>query len=177
MLFIAIKGIIIRMRKCLNCQGNIPNKIKHNGKTINTQRRKYCTTCSPIGSHNTSKIHLPKTLSKTSAKNYQFMNQEEKKAFNKKHYKESCKKRRDERKKDLVEIFGGKCTICGYDENIHNLHFHHLDPALKEFEVNTKNLSSKTWEKVLIEAKKCVLVCSHCHTNIHYPQGKNWKNK
>jgi hypothetical protein len=102
---------------------------------------------------------------------------EQKKTFNKNHYKTSCKKRRDERKRKLVEEFGGKCSICGYDDNLHNLQFHHIDPDLEEFEVNTKNLSSKTWSKVLEEAKKCKLVCSHCHTDIHCPQGKNWKNK
>lgn len=161
------------MRECLNCGKNIPNRIKFNNKIINAQRRKYCTTCSPVGSHNTSKIHMEKKAAIT----YQTMTLEQKKTFNKNHYKTSCKKRRDERKRKLVEEFGGKCSICGYDDNLHNLQFHHIDPDLKEFEVNTKNLSSKTWSKVLEEAKKCKLVCSHCHTDIHCPQGKNWKSK
>jgi|688.fasta_scaffold964711_1 hypothetical protein len=165
------------MRKCLKCGEQIPNSIKIGEKYHNLQRRKYCLKCSPFNRHNTKKIHKEQKLSPYSAKNYQRLDAEGKKIFNKYSYQQSCKKRRDKRKKDLVLIFGGKCIKCGYDKNLHNLCFHHRDPTTKLFEVNVQKLASKKWEVLLEEAKKCDLLCFHCHNDLHYPNGLNWKDE
>lgn len=45
-----------------------------------------------------------------------------------------------------------------------SLHFHHVDPASKSF--NMTMASGKSEAAYLAEAKKCVLVCANCHGEI-----------
>lgn len=54
---------------------------------------------------------------------------------------------------------------CGYDKYHGSLHFHHVDPSLKD--PNWKNLKNKQLEVVLEEIVKCILVCANCHGEIH----------
>lgn len=72
---------------------------------------------------------------------------------------------RQRTKQRLVEIFGGKCQLCGYNKSIAALDFHHLDPSKKDFAIG--NTPIHNWEKVLEESKKCILVCANCHREIH----------
>lgn len=73
---------------------------------------------------------------------------------------------RNERVKiQAVKCKGGKCLVCGYDKCIKALHFHHIDPATKEFSIS--NTYSFSEEKINHELSKCVLVCNRCHTEIH----------
>ena len=72
-------------------------------------------------------------------------------------------------KKRAVDIMGGKCSICGYAQNIASLEFHHTDPSKKDH--TPKNLfRDKDFDKTMLEIKKCVLVCKNCHTDIHHPE-------
>lgn len=71
------------------------------------------------------------------------------------------------RKLELIEVKGGKCGICGYDKNIAALEFHHLDPSVKSFQLDSRHLSNTSPKKLLEEADKCILVCSNCHREIH----------
>lgn len=64
----------------------------------------------------------------------------------------------------MVNYFGGKCTICGYNKYIGALEFHHLDSTEKDFRISGSGLSFK---KILVEAEKCILVCSNCHKELH----------
>lgn len=75
-------------------------------------------------------------------------------------------KRRLRLKKTLVGIKGGKCQICGYSKCLVALDFHHIDESSKSFELSQRDLM-RNWQKILEEAKKCVLVCSNCHREIH----------
>jgi cytochrome c553 len=45
-----------------------------------------------------------------------------------------------------------------------NLHFHHVDPSAKSF--NMTMASGKSEAAYLAEARKCVLVCANCHGEI-----------
>ena len=74
-------------------------------------------------------------------------------------------KNRQVKKKKLVEEFGGKCKVCGYRKYAGALDFHHLNPKTKSFALSVKGLSY-SWESLLKEAEKCVLVCKNCHTEI-----------
>jgi len=74
-------------------------------------------------------------------------------------------KNRRIRKSRLVEHFGGKCELCGYDRCQEALEFHHIDPNEKEFAIAAKGLC-RSWKKALIEANKCILVCSNCHVEV-----------
>jgi len=72
---------------------------------------------------------------------------------------------RRKRKKDAVAYMGGACRICGYDACIGVLHFHHVDPQEKDFNISRKNYQG--WKKTREELKKCILVCANCHGEIH----------
>ncbi len=72
---------------------------------------------------------------------------------------------RQNKKKKLVEMFGGKCSLCGYKNYAGALDFHHIDPKQKSFALSVKGLSY-SWESLVEEAKKCLLVCKNCHTEI-----------
>lgn len=70
-------------------------------------------------------------------------------------------KRRDLLKR-LREELGGKCSRCGYEEDIRILQFHHHQKNKIDNVTNLQNL-----EKMEGEAKKCVLLCPNCHA-IHH---------
>lgn len=74
--------------------------------------------------------------------------------------------RSQNRKKQVVDYMGGKCSLCGYDACIRALEFHHLDPSKKSKEFDEK---FDTWniEKKKEELDKCILICSNCHREIH----------
>lgn len=74
--------------------------------------------------------------------------------------------RRLELRRKAVEILGGKCLLCGYNRCIDALCAHHLNPDEKVFGLSYKGMC-RSWEKVLEELKKCVLLCSNCHTEVH----------
>jgi hypothetical protein len=72
------------------------------------------------------------------------------------------------RKLAAVNLFGGKCTKCGYCKNLASLDFHHLDPNTKEYIWST--LSKRPWNEVISELKKCTLLCKNCHGELHNPE-------
>jgi 5-methylcytosine-specific restriction endonuclease McrA len=72
---------------------------------------------------------------------------------------------RRRKKQKLVNEFGGKCAVCGYKKYVGALDFHHINPKEKSFALSVKGLSY-SWDSLLLEAKKCVVVCKNCHTEI-----------
>lgn len=65
-------------------------------------------------------------------------------------------------KKDL------KCEICG-EERWWVLDFHHKDPQFKEGNVSTF-LQNCSKSKIIEEIKKCSVLCSNCHRDLHYKE-------
>jgi len=82
------------------------------------------------------------------------------------YLKRQVKARRKLLRKRLIEMFGGHCTLCGYNRYYGALHFHHKDPATKKFAINERELGKK-WEVLVEEALKCVLLCGNCHAEVH----------
>ncbi len=68
-------------------------------------------------------------------------------------------------KLQAIKMLGGKCSICGYNKCVDALEFHHRNPKEKEFKLGSGNTMS--WEEYKNELKKCILVCSNCHKEIH----------
>ena len=66
----------------------------------------------------------------------------------------------------LVELLGGKCRQCGYDRCPTALDFHHIDEQ-KENSISSL-LHRVSREKILKEAKKCILLCANCHRELHH---------
>jgi hypothetical protein len=90
------------------------------------------------------------------------------------YYKDSMKNGRTaqklrgyQKKKDLIKELGGKCQICGYNKNFTALDFHHKNPEEKDFVISGKHNNS--FEILLKEVRKCMLLCRNCHAEIHNP--------
>jgi predicted HNH restriction endonuclease len=80
---------------------------------------------------------------------------------------EAVKRWRVNSKKKIVAALGGKCRVCGYDKCHQALQVHHVDPSKKEFSFGAFRASPKSWEKAVVELKKCVLLCGNCHAEVH----------
>jgi hypothetical protein len=65
-----------------------------------------------------------------------------------------------------VAYKGGKCEQCGYDRCLDALEFHHKDPAQKDFSISAKGYT-RSWNKVVYELDKCVILCANCHRELH----------
>jgi hypothetical protein len=76
------------------------------------------------------------------------------------------------RKIELIKLKGSKCELCCYRKNFAALEFHHVIPETKLFQLDLRSLSNRKWEMVLEEAKKCRLLCSNCHAELHNPDCK-----
>lgn len=74
-----------------------------------------------------------------------------------------------ERKLVLVKMLGGECGACGYKKNLAALSFHHVNSEEKEHKLDMRHLSNRTWQAVLDEVSKCILLCANCHMEEHYP--------
>lgn len=70
-------------------------------------------------------------------------------------------------KKKIIESMGGCCQICGYNRCPSVLEFHHLNPAEKEFSLSGPRTSPKKLETIKEELRKCILLCSNCHKEVH----------
>jgi hypothetical protein len=78
------------------------------------------------------------------------------------------KERGLKRKLEFIEMKGGKCKLCGYNKCIASLTFHHIDPSTKEFLLDMRSLSNRTYNKCLVELDKCELLCFNCHMELHF---------
>lgn len=67
----------------------------------------------------------------------------------------------------MVAAMGGCCQGCGYNKCYNALEMHHLDPSGKDFSFGKVIASPRAWPVIVKELKKCVLVCSNCHREIH----------
>jgi hypothetical protein len=81
-------------------------------------------------------------------------------------YKEAKNIAVNNAKNRLRMYFGGKCEECGCDD-LSKLHFHHIDPIIKEFKVFEKALVDYMSPEIIEEAKKCQLLCIDCHARHH----------
>jgi hypothetical protein len=89
---------------------------------------------------------------------------------NNKHQNYVSQKRRGyDRKAELVAMKGGKCSICGYSKNSSALCFHHIDPKIKSFPIDIRRCSNSSWDNLIKEANKCMLLCLNCHAELHNP--------
>lgn len=64
----------------------------------------------------------------------------------------------------LKQSRGGKCERCGYDKCIQALEFHHIDPSQKDFTISNDHFKLK---EAVEESKKCIIICSNCHKELH----------
>ena len=65
----------------------------------------------------------------------------------------------------LIKAMGGHCVCCNYDACVRSLDMHHVNQIEKSFSFNKKVTTS--WANIVSEARKCVLLCSNCHAEVH----------
>jgi len=75
-----------------------------------------------------------------------------------------------QRKIEIVLNMGGRCSRCGYADNLSAFHFHHLDPSKKGFRLDLRAISNRKIDAVLREVDKCILLCANCHAEHHNPR-------
>jgi len=150
----------------VKCGKPVPKSVWIGGKKRNCQRRKYCLECSPFGEHNTSKLEEVRAEGQKKIKTCPVCGKEHcqtsRKCF-------ACyfQEKQARRQKLVEELVGGfECKICGYNKTKTNIHFHHVNPETKLFGLSTREMML-SWEKVKEEIKKCLIVCSNCHGEIH----------
>ena len=75
--------------------------------------------------------------------------------------------RRQLHKEKAIQLLGGKCVRCGYNKCNRALEFHHIDGQQKE-----RNISKLlySWTRLVKELKKCTLLCSNCHEEVHWEE-------
>jgi transposase len=78
---------------------------------------------------------------------------------------EAVVRRRRRVKEILVAEAGGCCRLCGYDRCPAALQFHHVDPKTKQFGVAKAGMG-RSLERLRVEVRKCVLLCSNCHAEV-----------
>jgi hypothetical protein len=81
---------------------------------------------------------------------------------------EGVKNWRRRTKARIVEAMGGCCVCCGYNECHEALDLHHINPEEKEMSFGKMRKNPKAWSKIVVELRKCVLVCCRCHAEIHH---------
>jgi len=74
-------------------------------------------------------------------------------------------KRRKRLKEEALKMLGGKCKICGYNKCRAAMEFHH-PKGTKEGGIHSF-LKNESRQKLLKEAKKCILLCANCHREVH----------
>jgi hypothetical protein len=151
---------------CAKCNSPFPKTMMIDGKKVFLHTRKFCLSCSPIGTRHLCGPSGPRNGNPT------------------KHICGICSKgyhgghliragichccamtkHRNKKKQQIVEYLGGKCAVCSYNKCVRALQCHHLDKSEKEFTVSRRTLS---WEKLVKELDKCILLCANCHSEYH----------
>lgn len=80
---------------------------------------------------------------------------------------EQMKKWRKRTTDAMEYIMGAECCVCGYNKTTWALHYHHIDPSKKVFNLSKVRSDSIPWEDIENELRKCVVLCANCHAEVH----------
>jgi len=80
---------------------------------------------------------------------------------------EKVKQWRENTKRKLVDCCGGKCNRCGYNRCLDCLDFHHINEKEKDFSIGKVMANPRSWDFIIKEVKKCILLCCLCHRELH----------
>lgn len=67
----------------------------------------------------------------------------------------------------LIAEKGGNCERCQRAFHPQVMVFHHRSAEDKQLPLNAAVLTDMSWNKILAEAKRCHLLCSNCHKEVH----------
>lgn len=80
---------------------------------------------------------------------------------------EKVQKWRSKVKEKAIKFLGGKCCKCGYDKCFDALDFHHMNSDNKTDTISNMLKNPRKINLIIEEVKKCVLLCSNCHRELH----------
>ena len=61
------------------------------------------------------------------------------------------------------------CSVCGYNKCPRALQFHHHNDD-KEGDIGRWVGNGRSYENILVEMEKCVILCSNCHAEHHFAE-------
>lgn len=85
---------------------------------------------------------------------------------NKQKFVDQTVERRREQKLRAINYLGGQCQKCKGVFPPFVYDFHHKDPTEKEGHIHI--MLKNTWDKLVIELDKCILLCANCHREVHH---------
>jgi hypothetical protein len=59
-----------------------------------------------------------------------------------------------------------KCSKCP-EAHSACLDFHHIDPTTKSFGLGQAIHKQVSWDKIINEIRKCIVLCANCHRKEH----------
>ncbi len=71
------------------------------------------------------------------------------------------------KREKVIERYGSACVICGFNDDIAALLFHHRDPSIKGDLEPNKLIMLKNFDEVFAELDQCDLLCANCHLIVH----------
>ena len=69
-------------------------------------------------------------------------------------------------KQILINTFGGKCQLCGYNKTNSALEFHHTNKDEKEFNISKYSGNNSITYDMAKELTRVVLLCANCHREV-----------
>lgn len=75
----------------------------------------------------------------------------------------------------LSHLKDNPCALCG-ESDVSVLEFDHITPTEKTFNISQAVRLGYSWNEVLVEIKKCRVLCSNCHkrqTSVQFNWYKN----
>jgi hypothetical protein len=79
------------------------------------------------------------------------------------HYQ---RKQRLLRKEKAIEILGGECKRCGYNENINALQIDHIEPVLRKISERGLTTGTNMYRAIIlgtVDLSTLQLLCANCH--------------
>jgi gp210 len=92
-------------------------------------------------------------------------------------YQQRAKQRRERLRVEfrynmLAYLRDKSCAICGEDD-VRVLEFDHINPKSKRFSISQAVRLGYSWPDVVVEMKKCRILCANCHKR-HTAQQMGW---
>lgn len=87
---------------------------------------------------------------------------------NKQYYKDKSVARKIVLREKIDEIKSKLyCIECG-ENDLSCLDFHHINKDNKEIEISTALSRGWSFNKILLEMEKCIILCANCHRKLHH---------
>lgn len=167
----------MKTKTCVQCNNEFEIRPIINGVRKDYRHRTLCLDCKPLDEKISDGMSINSKLRLENKK--QCSKCEEIKDFSNFYKGESCckkcwDKRQKKRKNFLYQSLKSDlfCSVCGYDKCIEALEFHHIDPTQKDYYISYL-VEKGSVNKLKEELKKCIVLCSNCHRELHYNERQN----